>query len=596
MGFLGRDARERKLEQPAVSVELVDESLCEEAPGWKPSTHELLVMLTLSVVSFMVALDACIIVTSLSSIVIDLGGDSTQGFWVGTAYLLANAVSMPFLAAISDIFGRPILLVASILFFTVGSAMCCSAHTMGVLLAGRSVQGIGGGGIIVLSLVIFTDIVPLRYRPKWYGTVQGAWGLGNCIGPIVGGAIAQNTSWRWVFYIMFPFCGFGLATIPFLLTLKPRTETMGEKLARVDWIGGFIFVSSATSFLIAISWGGSQFPWNSAQTLAPLIIGAFGLGGTYAWERYGAREPFLRHSLFNSISAVATFFCAAAQGLVIFGQLYYVPFYFLSILAYSPVKTGLALFPVAFTLVPGSILTGVLVTRFNNFRVPIWVGWVVLTAGCGATVAWGRDTSVAVWVVTLVVLGLGHGAILNAQNFACQAMCADGEEGSAAAMYGFLRHFSTALGVGVGGSTFQNVMARRLRALNLPAAIARDAEAFVPRLLAMPRGDATRWRIEGAYVAGFRGVFAVYLGVSGLALLLSLAIRHFDMNKEIGTEHTLEGNRFARMVDQRLGSGGRSVSPTLVDESEREAEAKRDSLAPRSPVMRKATPEPYVGT
>jgi hypothetical protein len=116
---------------------------------------------------------------------------------------------------------------------------------------------------------------------------------------------------------MFPFCGFGLATIPFLLTLKPRTETMGEKLARVDWIGGFIFVSSATSFLIAISWGGSQFPWNSAQTLAPLIIGAFGLGGTYAWERYGAREPFLRHSLFNSISAVATFFCAAAQGLVV---------------------------------------------------------------------------------------------------------------------------------------------------------------------------------------------------------------------------------------------------------------------------------------
>ena len=138
---------------------------------WKPSTHQLLIMITLSVISFMVALDACIIVTSLNAIVVDLGGSATQGFWVGTAYLLANAVAMPFLAALSAIFGRPLLLVFSIVMFTAGSAICCAAPHMATLLAGRSVQGIGGGGIIVLSLVIFTDIVPLRHRPKWYGVV-----------------------------------------------------------------------------------------------------------------------------------------------------------------------------------------------------------------------------------------------------------------------------------------------------------------------------------------------------------------------------------------------------------------------------------------
>jgi MFS family permease len=157
---------------------------------WKPSTHELLIMIALSVISFMVALDACIIVTSLTvssrtilsflvdqsnivhqAIVTALEGTAMQGFWVGTSYLLANAVTMPFIAAISDIFGRPICLIVALIMFTTGSILCAAAHNIGTLLVGRSVQGIGGGGIMVLSLVIFTDIVPLRFRPKWYGTV-----------------------------------------------------------------------------------------------------------------------------------------------------------------------------------------------------------------------------------------------------------------------------------------------------------------------------------------------------------------------------------------------------------------------------------------
>lgn len=173
---------------------------------------------------------------------------------------------------------------------------------------------------------------------------------------------------------MFPFCGFGLVSVPILLTLKPKAETMGVKLARVDFIGAFIFISSSTSLLISISWGGSQFSWASAPTIAPLVVGIAGLIATCAWERYGAREPFLKHTLFNTIGAVATYVCGAAQGLIIFGQLYYVPLYFMAVLAYSPIHTGLALLPVACTLVPGSIVTGILVTRFANFRWPIWLG------------------------------------------------------------------------------------------------------------------------------------------------------------------------------------------------------------------------------
>lgn len=508
----------------------------------------------------------CTDTNGMQAIVEDLGGTATQSFWVGTAYLLSTSVAMPFLASISDIFGRPILLIFSILMFTIGSIICAVAPDIATLLGGRSVQGIGGGGIIVLSLVIFTDIVPLRQRPKWYGTVQGAWALGNCVGPVLGGAIADNTTWRWVFYIMFPFCAFGLISIPFLLTLKPKVETMGQKLARVDWVGSAIFMVSATLFLIAISWGGTQFEWSSAATIAPLIIGTIGLAGTAAWEKYMAREPFLRHSLFYNVSAISTYICSAVQGLVLFGQLYYIPFYFMSVLEYSPIHTGLALLPVMLTLVPGSIITGVLITRWNGYRWPIWSGWVVTTIACGLSTMWDADTSIGIWVVTLILLGFGHGAVLNAQNFASQAICNDGEEAAAAAMYGFLRHFGTALGVGIGGSAFQNIMALKLSWTDLPngAEIAKNAEAFIVQLLEMPESQEKTQIVDG-YVFGFQGVYRVYLGISAVAFLISLSIKHYDMNKELATDHQLQDNNITRIMDKRLSSYRNSrMNPAAV--------------------------------
>ncbi|PSR78699.1 major facilitator superfamily domain-containing protein [Coniella lustricola] len=525
---------------------MVDESLTETL-DWKPNRNELMVMFVLGMVSLMVSLDATVIVTSLSSMVEDLKGTTTQGIWVGTAYLLSQAVAMPVLSSLSDIFGRPILLIFSILMFTAGSLICVTSDTISQLLAGRAVQGTGGGGVVVISMVVFTDIVPLRYRPKWYGTVQGAWALGTCIGPVIGGAIAQNTTWRWVFYIMFPFCAFGLVAIPLLLTIKARTETIGTKLKRVDWAGSLAFMASATSFLVAISWGGSQFSWSSAATIAPLAAGVAGLLVVAAWERYMAKEPIMPHALFHNVAAIATYACSAAQGLLLFGQLYYIPFYFMAVLAYSPINTGVSMLPVTLTLVPSSIVTGALITRYNNYRWPISVGWAVCTVGCGLLTMWDADTHVAIWVISLMILGFGHGAILNAQGFSAQAICHSGDEASAAAMYAFMRHFGSALGVGIGGTAFQNIMALKLGWLNLPTTIANNAEGFIPQLLAMPAG-AEKEAILSAYVFGVKGVFRVYLGIAGVAFLASLLVKHYDMNKELHTEHKLRENHLSRIV------------------------------------------------
>ena len=166
-------------------------------------------------------------------------------------------------------------------------------------------------------MVIFSDIIPLRQRPKYWSIIQITWAFGTITGPLVGGLFAQHTSWRWVFIINLPFCALGLVIVPLVVRLQSRRSSVKEKLLRVDWFGGFIFVASFTSFLMGLTWGGVQFPWSSFQTLVPLVLGALGIVATFAWEMWGARQPFIRLLVFDSLSTVAIYFCAMMQGLLV---------------------------------------------------------------------------------------------------------------------------------------------------------------------------------------------------------------------------------------------------------------------------------------
>ena len=162
-----------------------------------------------------------------------------------------------------------------------------------------------------------TDIVPLRQRPKYNAFNMLAWAFGTITGPLIGGLIAQHSTWRWVFYLNFPFCAMGLALVPLVVNLKTERTSLKLKLARIDWTGGFLFIGSMTSFLIAITWGGVQFPWSSFRTLVPLVLGAVGICVAFAWEIWGTKLPFLRLYLFNSRSAWLAYACTLLQGLLV---------------------------------------------------------------------------------------------------------------------------------------------------------------------------------------------------------------------------------------------------------------------------------------
>jgi MFS family permease len=223
------------------------------------------------------------------------------------------------MSSLSDIYGRRSILLLALSFFTLGSIIGAVAQNIATLLAGRALQGIGGGGIIPLSIIVMTDIFPLRQRPKYASLIQLSVAFGTILGPVVGGIFAQyaegHGGWRWVFYINFPFCAAAYPMLFFYLNLKRKEDDIPQ----VDWIGAALFIASVLSFLIGISWGGVQYSWSSFQTLLPLCLGIAGLVGTIVYERYGASSPFLRLSILRNPSSIAVYVGSVVQGILVRG-------------------------------------------------------------------------------------------------------------------------------------------------------------------------------------------------------------------------------------------------------------------------------------
>lgn len=450
----------------------------------------------------------------------------------------------------SGIFGRRELLVPSIAFFAIGSIVCGVAHNFTTMLIGRVLQGVGGAGIITLSQIIFADLVPLRQRPKYFSMILGAWALGSVLGPLIGGAFVQKATWRWCFWLNLPICGVALPMAIIFVTLTQPATDLTTKLKQVDWIGNFLFISSLTSFLIAISWAGIQFKWSSFRTLVPMCLGIVGVLAAIVYELKFAKYPFLKHTIFNGRSAIASYIAAMLQGLLLYMALYYHSFYFSACHLFGPIRTGLSIFPSTTFLLPGSAVVSALITRLGRFRWAIWIGYAISTLATGLITMWDDKTKTAVWAVCECLFGLGMGMVLSSVNFSIQAAVAPEDCGQAAAMYAFLRSVGMALGVAVGGTVFQNAMKSRLEDLGVADAgdIAKHAEGFIQRLKDLSTvgaEGATRQAIMSGYVHGFRGVWIVMVVLSAFGLLVSLLIKRGSLDAVLVTKFQVQGKQSA---------------------------------------------------
>jgi MFS family permease len=234
-------------------------------------------------------------------------------------------IFQPLCGQMANIFGRKSLMIVSIAIFLAGSAICGASQSMSMLISGRVIQGAGAGGMNMLAHVIISDIIPLRERGSFMAIIYLAIAVGTGIGPIVGGVIVEKTTWRWVFLLNLPVGGLALLLVMAFLQVKHnKKSTVMAKLKRVDYIGNAIFIPSVVSILLALTWGGTTYPWSSWRVIFSFVIGFDGLGvfGIFEGSKY-CLEPTMPHRLFTNRTTVAALNLALINSIVLFWMLYW---------------------------------------------------------------------------------------------------------------------------------------------------------------------------------------------------------------------------------------------------------------------------------
>lgn len=513
-------------------------------PTFQPGRRFYLAFLALAVLTLMVALDGTSLSVALPIVAQALRGSALEAFWSGTSFLLASTVFQPSFAQLSHVFGRVQMIMFAITLFFAGVMMAALAQNFTLLLAGRTVQGIGGGGIIALTEIMVTDLVPLRWRGQWAGVIGGMWAIGSVSGPVIGGAFAE-TSWRWIFWLNLPFIGISYVMVPLFIRLKLAPSSLIEKLKRVDWVGSVMFVGSACAFLIPVTWGGTMYDWTSWRTLVPLIIGAVGMIAFAFYERFVPSEPLLMASLFSNRTINLGWLFAMIHGIILWCMLYYQPLYFEAVKGYRPIIAGVSLFPATFTVAPLSIITGFLITKTGRYRWSIWSGWAVATLGTGLLIIWDVNSSIPEWLFTELVSGIGLGILFPSLLYQIQAAAKPKDVSFAAALFSFFRAFGQAVGVAIGGAIFQNEMRRNLqhttRFADQASALAKDAAALVQIIHDASAEDQAVLR--KAYTDSLRTIYIVMCALAGVCFLLSLTIQKYDINIGLETEQGLMAER-----------------------------------------------------
>ncbi|KUM76185.1 MDR family MFS transporter [Streptomyces griseorubiginosus] len=414
------------------------------------------------------ALDQTIVSTALPTIVSDLGGMEHLS-WVVTAYLLASTAATPLWGKLGDQYGRKRLFQTAIVIFLIGSALCGMAQDMPQLIAFRALQGLGGGGLMVLSMAIVGDLVPPRERGRYQGLFGAVFGATSVLGPLLGGLFTEHLSWRWVFYVNLPVGVVALAVIAVVLRIPRRSAKHV-----IDYLGTFLIAAVATCLVLVASLGGTTWGWGSPQIVGLAVLGVLLAVAFVAVERRAA-EPVLPLKLFRirtfALSAVISFIV----GFAMFGAMTYLPTFLQVVQGVSPTMSGVHMLPMVFGLLLSSTVSGQIVSRTGRWKVFPIAGTAVTTLGL--LLLHRLDESSSTWVMSLYfcVFGLGLGLVMQVLVLIVQNAVSYEDLGVATSGATFFRSIGASFGVAIFGTVFANrlgdKLAEALRGVQLPPGV-----------------------------------------------------------------------------------------------------------------------------
>jgi EmrB/QacA subfamily drug resistance transporter len=493
----------------------------------KPNVR--LVFTGLLLVMFLAALDQTIVATALPTIVGDLGGLNHIS-WVVTAYLLAQTVVTPLYGKLGDQFGRKIVLQSALILFLLGSALCGLSKSLDELIAFRALQGLGGGGLLVSAQAAIGDVVPPRERGRYTGLFGAVFGLASVAGPLLGGFLTSDLSWRWIFYVNLPLGVFALFVLA--ATLPSASERVHHK---IDYPGIVLLALGLSGIVLAASLGGTSYAWGSSTIVGMWIVGVVFLAAFVVCERHAA-EPvlplrLLRNRVFSATSAVGF-----VVGFALFGAVTYLPLFLQVVKSASPTGSGLQLVPLMGGLLVTSIASGQVITRTGHYKPFPIVGTAVMALGLYLLSTMGASTSTGVIFVFMFVLGLGLGMVMQVLVLAVQNAVDYADLGVATSGATLFRSIGGSLGVAALGAIFSNRLHDELERL-LPASVSAHAN---PGSEVNPiQIDRLAPALHSAYLYAFaKSLSSVFLVAAGFAVLgfaLSWLIQELKLRDTVAT-------------------------------------------------------------
>ncbi|KQX82320.1 MFS transporter [Streptomyces sp. Root1310] len=486
------------------------------------------------------ALDQTIVSTALPTIVSELGGMEHLS-WVVTAYLLASTAATPLWGKLGDQYGRKRLFQTAIVIFLIGSALCGMAQNMPQLIAFRALQGLGGGGLMVLSMAIVGDLVPPRDRGRYQGLFGAVFGATSVLGPLLGGLFTEHLSWRWVFYINLPVGVVALAVIATVLRI-PRKSTKHV----IDYLGTFLIAAVATCLVLVASLGGTTWDWASPQIVGLAVLGVLLAVAFVAVERRAA-EPVLPLKLFRirtfTLSAVISFIV----GFAMFGAMTYLPTFLQVVQGVSPTLSGVHMLPMVAGLLLASTASGQIVSRTGRWKVFPVAGTGVTTLGLLLLHRLDEHSSTGAMSACFFVFGLGLGLVMQVLVLIVQNAVGYEDLGVATSGATFFRSIGASFGVAIFGTIFSGRLGDKLtdafRGKRLPSGVSVDGLESDPRGIAeLP--SSLRPQALDAYASAITDVFLYAAPVALVGFVLAWFLR----------EDPLRGSVTAPDVTETLAS------------------------------------------